>query len=76
MAKIVTLPAEVAAKYELVGWVGGHRQVFGTFGVIDLSKLTLRKADSLYTRGFSKLKLKQQLANKNTPVSPTAPAEK
>lgn len=61
MAK-VTLPAEVAAKYDLVGWHGGHRQNFGKYGIIDLHTLTLKQADRLVEKGFTKLKLKPKAA--------------
>lgn len=54
----INLPSEVAAKYKLVNWVGGHRQNFGSFGDVDLSKLTLERADRLYLRKFPKLVLK------------------
>jgi len=57
MAK-VTLPAEVAAKYDLVGWHGGHRQNFGKYGIIDLHTITLKQADRLVEKGFTKLKPK------------------
>lgn len=59
MANIkIALPTEVAAKYDLVNWTGSHRQVFGAFGTIDLTELTLEKADRLYKRKFPKLRLK------------------
>lgn len=54
------LPAEVAAKYELVDWVGGHRQIFGKHGVVDLQTITLARADKLFRDGFKKLKLKSK----------------
>ncbi len=60
----VKLPAEVAEQYELVNWVGGHRQTFGRHGAIDVTKLTLRRAEALVRAGFSKLRRK--------PVSPSA----
>lgn len=53
------LPKEVAEKYEVVEWVGGHRQRFGHYGVIDLTKLNLAKAKALVNTGFSKLLEKQ-----------------
>lgn len=49
------LPAIVAAEYEVVNWQGGHRQRFGTFGVVDLKLMTLEKAEHLVRYGFSKL---------------------
>lgn len=55
----VKLPAEVAEQYELVDWVGGHRQTFGRHGVVDLSNITLRRAEALVRAGFSKLRPKE-----------------
>lgn len=59
----VKLPAEVAEQYELVDWVGGHRQNFGRHGVVDLSKMTLRRADALVRAGFSKLRRKPAISS-------------
>jgi len=56
----LNLPAEVAAKYDLVNWVGGHRVNFGPFGLIDLNTITLAQADRLHEKGFTKLKLKKE----------------
>lgn len=53
------LPSEVAELYELVNWKGGRRQVFGRFGLVDLDKLTVAKANNLAAKGFKKLRLKQ-----------------
>lgn len=60
------LPAEVAEKFTLVNWVGGHRQNFGKFGVIDLTKITVDQATSLVKRGFTKLKAKTKKATSTT----------
>ncbi|MCB0597754.1 MAG: hypothetical protein KDD28_26990 [Phaeodactylibacter sp.] len=54
----VKLPTEVAEKYELVDWVGGNRQTFGRHGLIDIDKMTLRRADALVRAGFPKLRIK------------------
>lgn len=54
------LPADTSAKYEVVDWVGSHRQIFGRFGVIDLKNLSPRQAGSLVKRGFSKLREKTE----------------
>jgi hypothetical protein len=52
------LPKAVAKHFDLVDWVGGHRQNFGRFGNIDLKTLTLDQAKRLAKAGFSKLKAK------------------
>jgi len=52
------LPTEVAKLYKLVNWVGSTRQHFGKFGIIDLEKMTVGKAESLISKGFTKLKKK------------------
>ena len=49
------LPKDVAEKFKIVKWTGGHIQAFGRFGVIDLSKITLDHANSLSRRGFPKI---------------------
>lgn len=41
--------------FQLVDWVGGHRQVFGRFGIIDLTTLTPARAENLIKKGFKKL---------------------
>lgn len=64
----VKLPAEVAEQYELVNWVGGYRQTFGRYGVVDVSTITLRRADALVRAGFSKLR------RKPTPIAPASSA--
>jgi len=70
MSKI-QLPADVAAKYELVNYTGGHRQVWA-FGIVDVNALTMAEADALYARKWSKLKLKEAPAAKKA----GAPEEK
>lgn len=50
------LPKAIQAKFEVVNWVGGSLQHFGRFGEIDLTMLSLVKAQSLVRRGFSKLR--------------------
>lgn len=56
MKPIPQLPAEVAKVYDLVNWTGGHKQDFGiVFGTVDLSTLTVAKAESLVKKGFTKL---------------------
>lgn len=57
----ITLPAEVAAKYELVGWTGGHHQHFGPrFGDVNLKTISLAQADALVAKGFKKLQPKAE----------------
>lgn len=61
----VKLPAEVAAKYDLVNWVGGHTQDFGAvWGTVNVNTLTLRKAENLVKKGFPKLVAKTALLTK------------
>jgi len=57
--KEVKLPEEVAKKYNLVNWKGSPAQLFGTRGLIDVSKLTIEKADQLYKTGWKRLTLKE-----------------
>lgn len=52
------LPAATAKEYELVNWHGGHTQVFGKFGTINASTLTLAQAARLVRVGFPKIKKK------------------
>lgn len=52
-----SLPKPVAEKYELVNWKGGAKQYFGSFGTVDLEKLTVQRADRLVAMGFTKLRL-------------------
>lgn len=59
------LPKEVAAKFEVINWKGGSRQVFGKrFGLIDLTTLTEQKATALVNAGFYKLVKKKQSSQK------------
>lgn len=60
MANKVQLPPEVAAKYDLINWVGSARQDFGKFGIVDISTMTIARADSLFKKGWKKLELKQK----------------
>ena len=53
------LQKEVAAVYKVKDWKGGHRQDFGSFGTVDLKKLTLKRAANLVAAGFPKLVKKQ-----------------
>jgi len=53
------LTEETAKDFELVDWVGSHRQSFGKFGVVDLSTLDPKRADRLVKRGFKKIKRKK-----------------
>jgi hypothetical protein len=53
------LPSDVASEYEVINWVGGHRQRFGNFGVVDLKLMTLEKAERLVKYGFSKLQKRE-----------------
>lgn len=68
----VTLPAEVAEKYELVGWTGSPKQFFGAkMGRVDVSALTLERADQLVSMGFRYLREKpaKPAKEKDTPKS-------
>lgn len=56
------LPKEISDKYELVDWVGGHRQNFGSFGDIDLSQLTEQQVERLISKGFKKIRKKSKAA--------------
>jgi hypothetical protein len=48
------LPA-TAKHIRTVDWKGGHKQVFGKFGTVDLTTLTLGRARKLIRQGFKKL---------------------
>jgi hypothetical protein len=66
---VAKLPAEVAAKYDLVDYGnGGSKQVWGKHGTVDLETLTLKKADRLYAEGWTKLKLKEAKKEPATPA--------
>ena len=75
------LRTEVAAKYALIGIRPG-KYAFKGFGEIDLSELTVAKADELFKRGFPYLKLKNAKAapepvtgsQKVKPIVPLKPA--
>lgn len=62
-----TLTNEVAAKYALIGIRPG-KYVFKGFGEINLSQLSLAKADELYKKGFPFLKLKNGVSEQAPPV--------
>lgn len=47
---------EVAKRIRTVNWKGGHRQVFGRFGTIDLTTLRVGRARRLIQQGFKKLR--------------------
>lgn len=50
------LPAALQKDYELVGWVGSHRQSFGSrIGIVDLSTITKQRVETLIARGFKKI---------------------
>lgn len=68
------LSREVAEKYETVNWNGGHRQDFGTFGVVDLSTMTIQQADALVKKGFKKLRLKNTPSVTPIEAEPVKPA--
>lgn len=63
-AKKVTDPNEylsddVAKRYKVVNWTGGHTQVFGSrYGRVNLTTLTVQRAESLILKKFSKLERK------------------
>lgn len=63
-AKIPPLPPGVAEQYEVINWKGGHRQVFGRFGEVDLTTLTPKRAERLIKGGFTKLRRKPKPAPK------------
>ncbi len=52
------LSKDVAEKFEVIDWVGSHRQFFGTFGIIDLSTMTLQQAERLAKLNFPKIRRK------------------
>lgn len=49
------LPADTRKDYRVVGWVGGHTQDFGRFGIVNLTTLTTLQAARLVRGKFSKL---------------------
>jgi len=57
------LPSEVAQKYQLTSpWFGSPEQYFPRFGTINVTELTIEKADRLFAKGWKRLKLKPQSA--------------
>ena len=61
------LPPELAEKYELVNWRGGHRQNFGpVIGDVDLTTLTEAGCEKLILRGFTKIRRKLVVPKKPT----------
>lgn len=58
------LSSEASKKYELVDWTGPAKQFFGRHGEIDVSTLTLEKADKLYAKGWTRLRLKPAASTK------------
>ncbi|MEL7118625.1 MAG: hypothetical protein AAFO07_04270 [Bacteroidota bacterium] len=55
----VKLNEVVAKEYKLVDWVGGSKQHFGKFGIVDITTMTLLQARRLVQRKFPKLKQKE-----------------
>lgn len=55
----VSLPTDTAKRFELVGWTGGHTQVFGRFGKVSVSTLTPEQAERLVRMGFPKIRPKK-----------------
>lgn len=51
------LPEALKGKVKVINWTGGHTQVFGRYGTVNLTKLSLQRATSLVRGGFSKLEL-------------------
>lgn len=61
------LNADTAKQYDLVDWVGGKKQYFGTkFGTVDVQTLTPEQAKRLVSRGFKKLRKKGSKAVAST----------
>jgi len=57
----ISLPADVAEQYELVGWKGSAKQFFGAkFRYVDVSIISLDKAAWLVANGFRQLKKKAE----------------
>ncbi len=52
------LPVDTAKEFEVINWVGGHRQSFGNFGVVDLKQLTIQRAKVLVAAKFPKIRAK------------------
>jgi hypothetical protein len=51
----VELSEDVAKKYELVNWVGSHKQYFGKHGIIDVNIMTVAQADALVKAEWPRL---------------------
>lgn len=67
--KSYALPAEVAEKYKLQHpWYGAAKQFFGRYGSVDITTLTLARANSLYAKGWRKIQLKPVVAEKPAPA--------
>lgn len=65
----VKLPAEVAERYDLVGWTGSARQYFGTkMGYVDVSTITMADADRLARLGFRYLKPRAKASKEKDPA--------
>ncbi|HQU52016.1 MAG TPA: hypothetical protein PK643_03340 [Saprospiraceae bacterium] len=60
------LSKEVADQFKVTDWSGGHRQVFGRFGVIDLKELTITRANALVEMGFRKL-VRKKITSQSSP---------
>lgn len=54
------LPADVAKDYEVVEWHGGQKMVYGHFGIVDLSVMTVARAERLIKAGFTKLRKRKK----------------
>lgn len=68
-------PPEWASRFRLKGWKGGPRQVFGKFGEVDLTTLTIAKAERLIARGFDKIEIIRTVEKsyKKSEPDPTEP---
>lgn len=69
-------PKELQSEYELVNWVGSHRQEFGRFGIIDLSKLTKDKVERLISKGFKRIQRKESAKSSSSSDKPTSTSKK
>jgi len=56
---MIKLSEEVGRKYVLTLKTGGDIQLFGKFGKIQFSKMSIEQADNLYKKGFRWLRLKK-----------------
>lgn len=64
-------PKELQSEYELVNWVGSHRQYFGRFGIIDLTQLKKDKVERLIAKGFKRIKHKEAAKSTASTTSTT-----